>query len=130
MRPGRNEPGGVSDAHQNKKIRIYKDSTHTDPWPPGINQRKNYTISQRRRPSIFEDSRIFQKATPLLKQLKQSARVPILTKSAHYYKTLKNPVAREMFMIDVLATNLYSLGIPEEQFKKGNRDFTEKIRII
>lgn len=33
-------------------------------------------------------------------------------------------------MIDVLATNLYSLGIPEEQFKKGNRDFTEKIRII
>ncbi|NLX70783.1 MAG: nucleotidyltransferase [Clostridiales bacterium] len=71
-----------------------------------------------------------KKATPLLKQLKQSARVPILTKSAHYYKTLKNPVAREMFMIDVLATNLYSLGIPEEQFKKGNRDFTEKIRII
>ena len=28
-------------------------------------------------------------------------------------------------MLDVLATNLYSLGIPGNEYRKGNRDFTE-----
>ncbi|NLO83462.1 MAG: nucleotidyltransferase [Clostridiales bacterium] len=71
-----------------------------------------------------------KKAIPLLKQLKQSARVPIITKAAQYNKKLESPIAREMFMIDVLATNLYCLGIPGDKYKKGNRDFTERIRII
>jgi hypothetical protein len=35
-----------------------------------------------------------------------------------------------MFDIDVLATNLYSLGIPDPRYRRGNRDFTEKIRIV
>lgn len=70
------------------------------------------------------------RAIPLLKQLKQNAKVPIITKAAHYHRILENPVAREMFLIDVLATNLYSLGIPNPRYRKGNRDFTEKIRVI
>ncbi len=71
-----------------------------------------------------------KRAIPLLKQLKQNARVPIITKVANYDLILDNPVAREMFDIDVLATNLYSLGIPDPRYRRGNRDFTEKIRII
>lgn len=70
------------------------------------------------------------RAIPLLKQLKQSAKVPIITKAARYEEVLKSPIAREMFDIDVLATNLYSLGIPNPCYRKGNRDFTEKIRVI
>jgi len=70
------------------------------------------------------------RAIPLLKHLKQNARVPIITKAAHHHRLLENPVAREMFEIDVLATNLYSLGIPDPSYRKGNRDFTEKIRVI
>jgi Protein of unknown function (DUF795). len=71
-----------------------------------------------------------KRAIPLLKQLKQNARVPIITKAAHYHRILESPVAREMFDIDVLATNLYSLGIPDPRYRRGNRDFTEKIRIV
>ena len=65
-----------------------------------------------------------------MKHLKTSAKVPIITKAAQYYKKLESSIAREMFMLDVLATNLYSLGIPGNEYRKGNRDFTEKIRII
>lgn len=71
-----------------------------------------------------------KKAIPLMKHLKTSAKVPIITKAAQYYKKLESSIAREMFMLDVLATNLYSLGIPGNEYRKGNRDFTEKIRII
>ncbi|MBM7581916.1 putative nucleotidyltransferase [Caldicoprobacter guelmensis] len=71
-----------------------------------------------------------KRAIPLLKQLKQHARKPIITKVSHYERVLENPIAREMFEIDILATNLYSLGIPQPKYRKGNRDFTEKIRIV
>jgi predicted nucleotidyltransferase len=71
-----------------------------------------------------------KRAIPLLKQLKQNAKVPIITKTAHYDRILENPIAREMFDIDILATDLYSLGIPDPRYRRGNRDFTEKIRIV
>jgi predicted nucleotidyltransferase len=71
-----------------------------------------------------------KRAMPLLKQLKKAAKVPIVTKAARYHHRLKTPVAREMFNIDVLATDLYSLGIPQAHYRRGNRDFTEEIRII
>jgi predicted nucleotidyltransferase len=71
-----------------------------------------------------------KKARPLLKQLKTTSHVPIITKAAHYYQRLENPVAREMFEIDTLATDLYCLGLPKNQYNRGTRDFTERIRMV
>ena len=64
-------------------------------------------------------------AAPLLKQLKKTARVPIITKAAHIAKEGK-PV-QEMFAFDRLAGDLYSLGMKNPNGRKGDRDFTHRI---
>ena len=67
-------------------------------------------------------------AAPLLKQLKKTARVPIITKAAHIAKEGK-PV-QEMFAFDRLAGDLYSLGMKNPNGRKGDRDYTHRIRPI
>ncbi len=64
-------------------------------------------------------------AAPLLKQLKKTARVPIITKAAHIAREEK-PV-QEMFAFDRLAGDLYSLGMKNPNGRKGDRDYTHRI---
>lgn len=63
------------------------------------------------------------KALPLLKELKNKARVPVLTKAAHY-KRYDNAL-REMFEYDILATDIYALTLGRDDLRKGGRDLIQ-----
>ncbi len=59
----------------------------------------------------------------LMKRLKETAQVPVLTKTAHI-KRYDSSVQR-MFAYDSLATDLYSLALKNPKMRQGGRDFTE-----
>ncbi len=63
------------------------------------------------------------KALPLLKELKNSSRVPVLTKAAHYKKYDRD--LRGMFEYDILATDIYALTLDRDDLRKGGRDLTQ-----
>src|SRR5690606_29562879 len=72
----------------------------------------------------------FQKrALPLMQELKDKAMVPIITKSAHYQRE-NNTLLKDMFLTDVLATNIYRLGIPNPIYRSGGVDFKKPPVII
>lgn len=58
----------------------------------------------------------------LMGQLKKSAKLPIITKSAHFQRE-QNKLLKEMFMTDVLATDLYILGTHDPLYRVGGQDF-------
>lgn len=68
-----------------------------------------------------------KEAAPLLKAMKASARVPILTKGAHSKKY--GPIPQKMFDYDCLATDLYGLALKDPGARVGGRDYTENIII-
>ena len=64
-------------------------------------------------------------AMPLMKKLKETAQVPILTKAAHIsrYETS----VQRMFAYDSLATDIYSLALSNPKMRQGGRDFTQTL---
>ncbi|NLC44502.1 MAG: nucleotidyltransferase [Clostridiales bacterium] len=64
-------------------------------------------------------------AMPLMRRLKETAQVPILTKAAHInrYETS----IQRMFAYDSLATDIYSLALSNPKMRQGGRDFTQKL---
>jgi predicted nucleotidyltransferase len=67
-------------------------------------------------------------AAPLLKKLKETSKVPVITKAAHV--TRYNEVTQEMFAYDRLASDLYGLGMKNPLLRKGDRDYTHGIIIV
>ncbi|HHU49571.1 MAG: nucleotidyltransferase [Caldicoprobacterales bacterium] len=67
-----------------------------------------------------------KKAAPLLRKLKETAAVPIITKAAHI--TRYNRYVQKMFAYDCLATDLYSLAVLNPLGRQGNRDFTRQLK--
>lgn len=61
-------------------------------------------------------------ARPLMAQLKNRAKLPIITKSAHVQKS-QNRLLKEMFMTDVLATDLYVLTMEDRESRVGGQDY-------
>lgn len=63
----------------------------------------------------------------LLKKISQSSSLPIIMKTAHYLNraTLDRPVSplEKMLAIDVHATDLYSLAVPDNHWLAGGQDF-------
>jgi len=70
-----------------------------------------------------------EKSSQLLSYLKSNAQVPIISKAADYFHHGSEPL-NKMFELDVLATDLYSLGFPEQCQRRGGQDFTHPIVII
>ncbi len=68
-----------------------------------------------------------ERAKPLLKIIKDSATVPVITKAAHYSRY--SQIVQEMFSYDCLATDLFSLAVPNMEKRKAGRDFTENVII-
>lgn len=64
-------------------------------------------------------------ALPLMKRLKETAKVPVITKAAHIYRY--DPSIQKMFKYDKLATDLYSLALTNPKMRQGGRDFTENL---
>lgn len=72
----------------------------------------------------------FQKrALPLMRELKAKAKIPIITKSAHYQRQ-DNRLLKDMFLTDVLATDIYRLAIPNPSHRGGSVDFKKSPIII
>jgi len=62
-------------------------------------------------------------AAPLLKKLKETAKVPVITKAAHISRY--SDKVQKMFAYDRMATDLYSLGIKNQNMRRGDRDYTQ-----
>lgn len=62
-------------------------------------------------------------AAPLLKHMKGTARVPVITKGAHIRR--QGALAQEMFAFDRLATDLYVLAYHDPSMKRGGWDYTQ-----
>lgn len=70
-----------------------------------------------------------KEASPLLKELKKASRVPVITKPAHY-RNFNHSLLEEMFEMDILSTDLYSLGLANPDFRIAGRDLLENSLII
>lgn len=68
------------------------------------------------------------KAAELMKKLKETSIVPVLTKAAHSSRYEQQ--LQEMFAFDCLATDLYSLGVNNPLLRTGGRDFTQGIFML
>ncbi|HZK34497.1 MAG TPA: nucleotidyltransferase, partial [Bacillota bacterium] len=64
-----------------------------------------------------------KRSLPLLKELKTSSRVPIITKPAHY--TRYNKDLQDMFAFDILSTDIYALALEGKELRTGGRDLTQ-----
>ncbi|QEK12013.1 nucleotidyltransferase [Crassaminicella thermophila] len=64
------------------------------------------------------------KGTKLLKKLKKSSNIPILTNINK--QNLSNNIAQQMLFFDILATNVYSLGYPNINNRIGGNDYYKK----
>lgn len=61
------------------------------------------------------------KGTEILKRLKKSSKIPILTNINK--QILDHPMAKEMLSFDILATNIYNLAYPNSESRKGGSDY-------
>ncbi|TYP59980.1 nucleotidyltransferase [Thermosediminibacter litoriperuensis] len=66
-----------------------------------------------------------QKGSEILRKIKEKTSLPVITRTAEY-KNLKN-LARRMFEIDLLASDIYSLAKPSRDKRQGGMDFYKKI---
>lgn len=65
----------------------------------------------------------------LMRKLKKSANIPIITKSAHFERE-NSKLLRDMFTIDVLATDIYGLGAANPHYRIGGQDFKKSPIIV
>ena len=63
-------------------------------------------------------------AAPLLKTIKQRSSIPLITKAANFDRS--NP----LFALDVLAQDLWSLGVSDPSLRASGRDFTTSPAIL
>lgn len=68
------------------------------------------------------------KGSTMLKQIKSRSSLPIITRASDY-KGL-DCFARQMFDMDLLASDIYALAFKNQNFKKGGSDFDRKIILI
>ncbi|QZY57106.1 nucleotidyltransferase [Crassaminicella profunda] len=64
------------------------------------------------------------KGTEILKRLKKSSCIPILTNINK--QVLDHSLAKEMLNFDILATDIYSLAYPNEHYRIGGYDYYNK----
>lgn len=64
----------------------------------------------------------------ILSQMKESSKLPIITQLGnHFQRQQTSKPINQMLAIELLATNLYSLALPNPEYRLGNRDFSEKV---
>lgn len=63
------------------------------------------------------------RGTEILKAAKSRATLPLIIKPSSYDKSC-NPILKQMIELDFLATDLFSLGYPEPEKRKGRLDLT------
>jgi predicted nucleotidyltransferase len=61
------------------------------------------------------------RGTELLKRLKKSSKIPILTNINK--QILNDPISKEMLYFDILATDIYNLAYPNNNARKGGSDY-------
>lgn len=66
----------------------------------------------------FKDSGI-----PLLKAIRQNAKLPLVMSPAKAIRELASKTARAQLLLDIRAQNLYDLGMPDARNRKGNADY-------
>lgn len=66
----------------------------------------------------FKDSGI-----PLLKAIRQNAKLPLVMSPAKAIRELASKTARVQLLLDIRAQNLYDLGMPDAGNRKGNADY-------
>ncbi len=66
----------------------------------------------------------------ILSLMKDTARLPIITRVANHYQRFDTPdPINQMLELELLSTSLYSLAMPDPQYRIGNRDLLEKVII-
>ncbi|NLN41550.1 MAG: nucleotidyltransferase [Clostridiales bacterium] len=65
-------------------------------------------------------------ATPLLNKLKKTSKLPIITKPSHYYRYNSDNI-NKIFEYEILATDLYVLGFPNPEQRRGGQELTQGI---
>lgn len=61
----------------------------------------------------------------LLRRMREEATIPVLHRPARYFGTGTN-VGERMLRLDILATDLYTLALPDPAARRGNLDFTHR----
>ncbi len=69
------------------------------------------------------------KAGKLLKRLKSTASLPIITKAAHYHRHNDEGI-KAMFEREILATDLYTMAFPNPERRKGGQELTQNVVLI
>lgn len=95
----------------------------------GIKQHHIKKASKKENPLYIRVLGFNTKGQKLLKQTKQKATIPIITKTAHL-KQLKKPFIKKLLAFDILASDLYALGYKHSDLKKGGRDFYQSPVIV
>jgi len=67
-----------------------------------------------------------KRAIPLIKKLKKTSKVPIITKPAHINRY--DSSVQQMFAYDCLATDLYGIALKNPLARQGGRDFTHQLK--
>ena len=64
-----------------------------------------------------------ESAAPLLKAIRESAALPLVTSPAKALKEMRSKSARSQLLLDIRAQNLYALGMPAPGSRNGNMDY-------
>lgn len=66
----------------------------------------------------------------ILSLMKDRAKLPIITQIGnHFQRQQTSKPINQMLELELLATDLYSLALPNQAYRLGNRDFSEKVII-
>ncbi|SMC67296.1 nucleotidyltransferase [Sporomusa malonica] len=71
----------------------------------------------------------------LLRELGKHSTIPVITKTSHYLNSKQKqcdalPLFQDMLAYDITATDLYALGYPNHQWRKGGQDYQTSPRYI
>lgn len=64
----------------------------------------------------------------LIKELGKKSTIPVITKTSHYLNSKQKqsdllPLLQDMLTYDITATDLYALGCPNPQWRRGGQDY-------
>ena len=94
----------------------------------GISQREFEEFNSCGGPQYIRILGFNRKGTEILKQIKKSALLPVVTKAADF-KDSCNPVIKRMLEIEAISTDIYVLGYKNLAFRKAGQEFTRNIVI-
>ena len=85
--------------------------------------KSNYLLDQKYTPQYARVLAMSEKGKKVLSEISKTSSIPIVTSIADFMKIANNK-QKEMLELDILATNIYTLGYNNPSQKKFNLDYT------